>query len=161
DLFESGLDGLRVSIYDEKTVGKMASLPKDDRVVAWDMRAPIGMLENRAGSIQQHTNLFERDKQERVNKSCARPFQQIVINTHGEVVLCCADMYSDVIMGDTKTHRLEEIWHNDLFEQYRSTLTERGRDGLKMCDGCSYSGGPSPVFLPFSERPVRPTVEVG
>lgn len=158
ELFESGLDGLRVSIYDDKTFAKVSLLPPDDRLVTLDMRSPIGKLENRAGNIQQHGHLFERDKQLRLESSCARPFDQLVIDAQGQVVLCCSDMYSDVVMGDTKTQRLEEIWNNELFEHYRTTLEEHGRKGLKLCDGCSYSGGPHPVYLPFEKRVLEPSV---
>jgi radical SAM protein with 4Fe4S-binding SPASM domain len=154
DLFEAGLEGLAVSIYDEKTFAKMANLPQDNRLVTFDMRNPNGRLENRAGNIQQHEQLFEGDKKDRLSKSCARPFNQLVIDTQGQVALCCSDMYSDVVMGDTKTHRLEEIWNSERFEHYRNTLNESGRSGLKLCDGCSYSGKPSPVYLPFEGREV-------
>lgn len=156
DLRESGLDALRVSIYDEKTFAKMAKMPKDDRLVMLDMRNPTGKLENRASNIQQNVELFDLDKRKWADSSCARPFQQIVINTQGQVVLCCSDMYSDVIMGDARTQRLEEIWNNERFEHYRKTLSARGRSGLKLCDGCSYSGVASPVYLPLKERAIEP-----
>lgn len=152
DLIESGLDGLRVSIYDDKTLAKFALMPKDDRLLTYDMRNTDGKIENRASNIKQHEKYFEHDRQERLNRSCARPFDQLVIDTQGQVVLCCSDMYSDVVMGDTKTHRLEEIWNNKHFEHYRKTLNESGRSGLKLCDGCSFSGDPSQLYHTFKDR---------
>ncbi|HEY9715620.1 MAG TPA: radical SAM/SPASM domain-containing protein [Chroococcales cyanobacterium] len=165
NLFESGLDGLRVSIYDDKTFSRMEALPAHDRVVMLDMRSPIPMLENRAGNVQQHGHLFERAQRALQKSSCSRPFEQLVIDTQGQVVLCCSDMYSDVVMGDAKKDRLEDIWYNEKFEHYRNSLLSTGRNGLNLCDGCSYSGRSHPVYLPFKARPdsrtAEPSMEVG
>ncbi|HEY9774836.1 MAG TPA: radical SAM/SPASM domain-containing protein [Planktothrix sp.] len=164
-LFESGLDGLRISVYDDKTLAKMNELPRSDRVVMLDMRNPDSHLENRAGNILQNRDLFESDKLGRIKSFCARPFEQLVIDTQGQVVLCCADMYSDVVMGDATKDRLEDIWNNERFEQYRNTLNESGRSGLKLCESCSYSGGSHAVRLPFDDSSnkhlvLQPAVDV-
>jgi radical SAM protein with 4Fe4S-binding SPASM domain len=158
DLRESGLDALRVSIYDEKTFAKITHMPKDERLVMHDMRHPKGILENRASNVKQNPEMFESAAREQIENACVRPFQQLVINTQGQVVLCCSDMYSDVIMGDTKKDRLEEIWNNEKFEHYRDSLIASGRSGLKLCEGCSYSGVPGQVYLPFEARPIELTL---
>jgi radical SAM protein with 4Fe4S-binding SPASM domain len=154
DLRKSGLDALSVSIYDDKTFDKIKRMKKDDRLVTIDMRKPPpGRLENRASSIKQNTSVFENYQRRFLNESCERPFRMITVNPKGQVVLCCADMYSDVVMGDIHKQRLEEIWNNEMFHYYRKTLIERGRKNLKLCDGCSYCGKSSPTFSPFLSRP--------
>jgi radical SAM protein with 4Fe4S-binding SPASM domain len=138
DLRKSGLDALGVSIYDDKTFDKIERMKKDDRLVTIDMRKPPpGRLENRAGQIKKNIHVFENYQRKFLDRSCERPFRMITVNPKGQVVLCCADMYSDVVMGDIYTQRLEEIWNNELFHHYRKTLIERGRKNLKLCDGCS------------------------
>ena len=77
----------------------------------------------------------------------------MTINPKGEVSLCCADMYTDVVMGNVNESRLEEIWYNEKFEHYRKTLTEKGRKGLMLCDGCSYGGKANGPFAPLHGRP--------
>ncbi|MGZ8396422.1 MAG: SPASM domain-containing protein [Rhodoplanes sp.] len=65
-------------------------------------------------------------------------------------MLCCSDLYSDVV-GDLATERLEEIWTNDLFRHYRTRLDEHDRAGLKLCEDWSSNGGPSPLHYPLRE----------
>ena len=77
----------------------------------------------------------------------------MTVNPKGQVVLCCSDMYSDAVMGDVREQRLEEIWNNKLFDHYRSTLTERGRKGLKLCEDCFHDGGTSTPFYPLPSEP--------
>ena len=72
----------------------------------------------------------------------------LVIRPTGDVVLCCSDMYSDVVMGNIWDSRLEEIWFSEAFHAYRRELMTQGRANLKLCQDCSHSGGTSPVFYP-------------
>jgi radical SAM protein with 4Fe4S-binding SPASM domain len=153
-LRQSGLDALGVSVYDDKTFQKIEQMQNDQRLVMLDMRNPLpGHLENRAGNVKQQSDEFEAYQQEFLDQSCARPFSMMTVNPKGEVVLCCADMYSDVVMGDVHDARLEEIWNNERFAHYRKTLMERGRRGLKLCDGCSHAGTASTLFYPLDGEP--------
>jgi MoaA/NifB/PqqE/SkfB family radical SAM enzyme len=154
DLRQIGLDALGVSIYDSQTAKHVAQLARNERLILMDMRkARPPRLENRGGNIQRHKRLFQSAQQELSTKSCERPFSMMTVNSRGQAVLCCSDLYSDAVMGDLATHRLEEIWNNELFRHYRTHLAERGRKGLRLCDGCSYSGGASPVHYPLNARP--------
>jgi radical SAM protein with 4Fe4S-binding SPASM domain len=151
ELRKSGLDAMAVSIYDDKAHAKVKPL-EDSRLVLHDKRDPKH-LENRAGSIKQNGDMFENEERQQVNRSCERPFKMMTINPKGEVSLCCSDMYTDVLMGNVNEQRLEEIWHNEKFEHYRRTLSEKGRKGLMLCDGCSYRGKANGPFAPFHHRP--------
>lgn len=152
-LRSSGLDALGVSIYDDKTFEKVKRI-QDERLVMIEMR-PMrpGRLENRAGNVKRNPQFFEVYQQRFENRSCGRPFSMMMLNPKGQVVLCCSDMYGDVIMGDVTEQRLEEIWNNDLFRHYRTTLAEHGRKTLKLCQSCSYSGNPAQAFFPLSSTP--------
>ncbi|MGH7792508.1 MAG: SPASM domain-containing protein [Thermodesulfobacteriota bacterium] len=148
-----GLDALGVSIYDDKTFIK-AERMKDERLVMLDMRHALpGRLENRGGNIKQDAHAFEDYQRKFVNQSCERPFSMMTINPKGQAVLCCSDMYSDVVMGDVKEQRLEEIWNSKLFNHYRRTLNERGRKDLKLCEDCSHDGQASTPFYPLPSKP--------
>ena len=151
----NGLDALGVSIYDDKTFEKVRKFA-DRQMVLMDMRSMgEGMLDNRGGGIRQEIPVFERDRARYQNRSCERPFAMMVVNSRGQVVLCCDDLYGDVIMGDIQSNRLEEIWNNEKFTFYRNALNREGRCSLPLCGNCSYSGeGFRPFFPYFDERPV-------
>ena len=134
-------------------------IEQDGRLVVMDMRhVRVPRLENRGGNIKRHARLFAASQPLQQNKSCARPFNMLTVNANGQVVLCCADLYSDVVMGDVTKDRLETIWNNGSFETYRTQLSERGRAGLPLCSDCSYEGSASTVRYPLpstSQNPVE------
>ena len=113
NLRNSGLDSLGVSVYDDKIFNKIERMPNDGRLVMIDMRKPPpGRLENRAAHVKQNPEVFEDYRQQFMHKSCERPFKMLTINPKGQVVLCCADMYSDVVMGDV--HEQSESTSSDV-----------------------------------------------
>lgn len=157
DLRRSGLDALGISIYDTPAAKRAEQISRDDRLVLMDMRqVHPPRLENRAGNIKRHARLFDDSKRQWLHKSCERPFSMMTVNAKGQAVLCCADLYSDVVMGDVATDRLEQIWNNASFHRYRAHLNERGRQGLPLCGSCSYQGDASSVRYPLRARP-KPT----
>jgi len=109
NLKKEGLDAVGVSVYDNATYEKVRRM-KDAHLVLMDMRnARTGVLENRAGNIKQEPEEFEHLTTLYSQRSCERPFNMLTLNALGQAVLCCADMYSDVVMGDALTERLEQI----------------------------------------------------
>lgn len=150
-LRKAGLDALGVSVYDDKTFQKIGTI-NDRKLVMIDKRNPgPDNLENRGGNVKKNGHLFEPKRKRMFERSCERPSNMLNINTKGEAILCCADMYSDVIMGDIKEQRLEEIWNNERFMYYRKTLAENGRRGLRLCENCSHDGTTSPVYYPLNK----------
>jgi radical SAM protein with 4Fe4S-binding SPASM domain len=156
DLRRCGLDALGISIYDNPAFERAKEVEQDGRLVLMDMRhARVPRLENRAGNIKRHARLFAESQARVLNSSCDRPFHMMTVNTKGQVVLCCADLYSDVVMGDVTRDRLETIWNNESFGAYRTQLSKRDRQGLSLCSDCSYEGSTSPVRYPLLALPER------
>jgi radical SAM protein with 4Fe4S-binding SPASM domain len=154
DLRESGLDALGVSIYDNKTAERMEQLAQDERLALIDMRrVRPPQLENRAGNVKRKERVFQSAQQYWLDKDCKRPSHMMTVNAKGQVALCCSDMYSDVVMGDVATHRLEQIWNNESFQRYRTHLAERGRKGLALCESCSFQGTAPTVHYPLDGPP--------
>jgi radical SAM protein with 4Fe4S-binding SPASM domain len=150
-LKDSGLDTLGVSIYDDETLAHVERLA-DERMVLMDMRdARPGRLENRGGNVHQEAGAFEAQRRQFIDAPCERPSTMMTVNAAGVVTLCCADMYADVVMGNVRDERLEDIWYNDRFTHYRRTLAASGRRSLKLCSDCSYSGTGVRPFFPMSE----------
>jgi MoaA/NifB/PqqE/SkfB family radical SAM enzyme len=73
---------------------------------------------------------------------CPRPFQQMYINYLGQAVLCCNDWRFDVVMGDTQTSSLLDIWSSAKYQQYRQHLQRKNR-ALPLCATCDYLGEPA------------------
>jgi radical SAM protein with 4Fe4S-binding SPASM domain len=148
DLFAAGLDGLGLSLYDNQSFKKLKSFWKNPKIRLIDMRH--GFWENRGGQIKTAKFCYQ------INKTCLRPFHAVVVKSNGDVVLCCADMYGDVVMGNVAENRLEEIWNSDKFGEYRSRLATNTRKGLLLCETCSHEGEGIPLTFPFHMPPRSP-----
>lgn len=136
-LFAAGLDYIFVDAYDDAIFEKVSQLVERGNITINDMREPDWrFLENRGGSIKGD----DRRAIQRQGRNCLRPSSMLVIRPPGEVVLCCSDMYGDVIMGDLRTDSIVDIWLNDKFQHYRNTLATEGRANLELCQGCSHRG---------------------
>ena len=81
--------------------------------------------------------LFKKNSEDR---SCAFPFQHLVINGNGDQSVCC-DMPPDKANGNIFND--EDIWNNKAFRDIRKVLLDRKR---KMPDACLYCNNR------FSER---------
>lgn len=73
---------------------------------------------------------------------CERPWQQMYINYRGEAVLCCNDWRFEVVMGDTATATLLDIWTNTKYQTYRRNLQRRNRH-MPLCATCDYKADPA------------------
>jgi hypothetical protein len=72
-------------------------------------------------------------------------------------------MYSDVVMGNIASQRLEEIWDSERFIHYRSKLASADRRGLKLCEACNHNGANCNWKFPLEDfdwvpKPVRQAV---
>ena len=138
-LFEVGLDAIGISVYDDEGWAKTEAVlhPKVGRM---DYRTIPANFENRGGSLEGY--------EPRPDLPCQRPSNMLVIRPNGDVVLCCADMYGAVVMGNVAESSLMDIWQGEKFEQHREQL-QRDRRGLKLCEGCSHNGTTSSARYPL------------
>ncbi len=94
-------------------------------------------LQNRSGNVPGARRLHAP-----LGLGCPRPFQQMYINHRGEAVLCCNDWRFDVVMGDTTTASLADIWQNDRYQTYRHNLQQKNR-GMPLCETCDFQADPA------------------
>jgi radical SAM protein with 4Fe4S-binding SPASM domain len=99
-------------------------------------QATLG-LTNRSGNVPGSRHLAAP-----LALGCPRPFQQMYINHRGEAVLCCNDWRFEVIMGNTATATLAEIWHNATYQAYRRNLQHHNR-AMSLCATCDYKADPT------------------
>ena len=94
-------------------------------------------LTNRSGNVPNSRSL-----ESPLPLSCERPFQQMYINYRGQAVLCCNDWRFEVIMGDTATSSLWDIWTGSTYQAYRQNLQRQNR-AMPLCATCDFNGEPS------------------
>lgn len=94
-------------------------------------------LTNRSGNVPG-----ARDLGAPLALGCERPFQQMYVNHRGEAVLCCNDWRFEVVMGDTATASLLDIWTNAKYQAYRHNLQRQNRH-MRLCATCDYQGDPA------------------
>lgn len=150
-LMAAGLDALGLAVYDEASWKRLEPYHKYPNVRFNDMRIPDRWVENRGGSLGNAKPWPALD----IHRPCLRPFTMMVIRSDGNVVLCCGDMYSDVVLGNVAQQRLEEIWNSEGFNFYRTRLASAGRAGLKLCQGCSHDGSTCAEDFPYDLNRTR------
>jgi len=67
---------------------------------------------------------------------CAQLWKWMVVYWDGSVVLCCADMFSQTIVGDLKSDSITEIWNGPKMKNYRNQMVGRKRFEVPLCQDC-------------------------
>jgi sulfatase maturation enzyme AslB (radical SAM superfamily) len=116
-LVASGLDHLTVSVYSDDIWNKALRLQMPKANIK-DRRDPSYRWENRGGNIVQLVGT----KPVPLTQDCQRPSTMMNVLPNGDVALCCADLYGDVVMGNVNRSRLEAIWYGEEFARYRERL---------------------------------------
>ncbi|MBF0594892.1 MAG: radical SAM protein [Candidatus Omnitrophica bacterium] len=79
-----------------------------------------------------------RPLQERLTKTCGRPFQgPLQIQVDGTVNMCCFDFDGKLTLGDLKTQRLAEIFSSPLFQKITAAHETGNYVGSHLiCEHC-------------------------
>lgn len=144
----AGLDAMMINAYDTPALERAFRYERERIVTVSDFRQAEGRVENRGGSILRKTESFGKALQDR---GCERPFRSLQIRANGDVVLCCADMYGDVVAGNVREATLEQLWNSAKFVNVRNRLRKRGRRDLPLCETCSHDGTAS-LRVPLNIR---------
>ena len=67
---------------------------------------------------------------------CTQLWKWMVVYWDGSVVLCCADMFSQTIVGDLKSSSISEIWNGSKMKNFRNQMVERKRFEVPLCQNC-------------------------
>ena len=67
-------------------------------------------------------------------KFCKRLWNTIVINSDGNVVICCYDKFSKYQMGNAVENRADDIWKSKEFMRFRSNFLKGKR--IDICSNC-------------------------
>lgn len=67
---------------------------------------------------------------------CTQLWKWMVVYWDGSVVLCCADMFSQTIVGDLKSDSISEIWNGPKMKNFRTQMVGRKRFEVPLCQDC-------------------------
>tara|TARA_B100000959_G_C14955375_1_gene613482 strand:+ start:692 stop:1786 length:1095 start_codon:yes stop_codon:yes gene_type:complete len=67
---------------------------------------------------------------------CHQLWKWMVINWDGRVVLCCTDIYTNVVLGDLKKEKIEEVWQGPVFSKARKEFKSRNGRKNGICKSC-------------------------
>jgi len=67
---------------------------------------------------------------------CTQLWKWMVVYWDGSVVLCCADMFSQTIVGDLKSDSISEIWNGSKMKNFRNQMVGRKRFEVSLCQDC-------------------------
>jgi len=82
-------------------------------------------LNRRKDYIQEDTNLY-----------CKQVFERLNFLSDGRAVMCCADAFGEVIVGDIKKNTVSEIWNGNVFKKIREIHLEGGKKKIPLCAKC-------------------------
>lgn len=131
-LFESGLDVINISVYEEKYLNHAHALVKNLRDDQWIIRHRyLGEIElvNR-NDIIKHVGVQS-------NNPCWLLSYKMILNHNGDVMLCCNDWTRSNIYGNIYNTNLWNIWVDNL-QPKRTELLNGIRTGV--CATCNIVG---------------------
>ncbi len=91
---------------------------------------------NRAGSLDEKYGKIDVDANK--NRTCILPFKTINVWANGEVVICCNDWNSELVVGDLSKQSLKEVWHGEEFAKVRRAHIAGKGDQVSVCANCNY-----------------------
>jgi len=152
-LFDSGLDRLKISLYDgphqiDRFQEMCSQVGVNQEKVLLRRRYLEGgnygiTLSNRSGLID--SSVFnESEESEKVelplSRSCFYPFYMLKINHDGAVTMCSHDWEDQYVLGNAFEESVWEIWTGEKILRVRKSLSHGCRDigPCKICDvdGC-------------------------
>lgn len=151
-LIEAGADTIFANAYDTTALKRLKGFPYRSAFHVEDFRVSAPRVENRGGNIRLKKPVFDAKAWE--EKSCLRPSNTLQIRANGDVVLCCGDMYGDVVFGNVAKQSLVSIWNSTEMRRTRRQLQKGRRKGLPLCGDCSHDGTAS-LIVPFAAKKLR------
>ncbi len=134
-MFNSGLDNMFISCYDENMLNKAKNLQKEyEKISILDYTNEKAKLLkfNRAGSIKSYSEFVVENK-----KSCTFPIYSSVIGFDGEIRLCCNDALGQIKLGNIKNENFYDILNSKKTSKLRNQILIN-RENVFPCNICNF-----------------------
>ena len=106
-------------------------------------------------------NLHIITKKIRARPPCYYLWKSFVIQWNGEVVPCCRDYDSKIVLGDVNKQTLLEIWNGKKLRKLRAEAI-KGNFKNGLCDNCYDTSTAMPKkFYPFNFEILRQIMPCG
>ena len=69
-------------------------------------------------------------------KVCPYPFYSLIVNSDGEVTVCCADWKRKLVVGNLKYQSMVDIWQGEKLKKFWVTMLEGKKNSYEMCQKC-------------------------
>jgi MoaA/NifB/PqqE/SkfB family radical SAM enzyme len=141
ELLDAGLSVVYVSLHDKKNEEKaneLAGVFGEKRIVVQKM------YEMKPSDLHNFAGVVENDLVSQVlasRRNCVLPFRQLVIDTEGNVNLCCVDIADRISFGNARDRSVVDIFYKSTkLNLYRLMLNHKRRCFLRICKNCSFPG---------------------
>ena len=68
---------------------------------------------------------------------CPLPFYHMTILFNGDAIICCHDWNRAVVVGNTRTSSLREIWNSEKMNEIRQLIVRKRYEQIDSCKECS------------------------
>ena len=86
---------------------------------------------------------------------CHQLWKWMVINWDGRAVLCCTDIYANVVVGDLKKEKIEEVWQGPVLSKARREFKSRSGRKNGICRECDLHMGWQSLKLYYNTSNTR------
>ncbi len=90
---------------------------------------------NFAGTLQDNSDVKYAIEQ-REYKPCRHPWKSLCVAWNGEVVGCCIDLESKLVLGDLNKQTVMEVWQSEPMKNFRKIMAEERHMELELCKEC-------------------------
>jgi radical SAM protein with 4Fe4S-binding SPASM domain len=87
------------------------------------------------GKINDNFSIIQDNSSKRPIVKCDMLDNTITIRWNGDIVPCCYDLTSKMVMGNVRQDTLKDIWNNVKYENLRESI--KSRKHISICRSCS------------------------
>jgi len=144
-LFESGLNLLKMSLYDgpeqeEKFLKQFEknNIRPDQYIIKRFWHGPED--EYGMSGISNRVGMMKLNRRDIPARACFMPFNSSFIDWNGDVLLCTHNWSKSVKHGNINETSLKDVWLGESVTKIRKHHIKNGRCGVKPCEGCEVHG---------------------
>ncbi|MBC8184491.1 SPASM domain-containing protein [candidate division KSB1 bacterium] len=137
-LFENGLSNAYINDYSKghKVIKRLSPIieslePELQNKIELHKRSNDEVLSSHGGNANG-AGKFKLP----LNAFCSFPFERLVINSYGDIIICCSDYLSDVKFGNVMHDNVVDKWYGNKFNHIRKLLYHGKRDKINICKKC-------------------------
>lgn len=148
-LFQSGLDSLYVSCYDDLSISRINGLLSlVENIIIFDQRRYENneWESNRAGTLSSvgEDNIFK-------DSPCYLPYFRVVVGHDGKIRLCNNEMYGTTDLGNIKESSIVTLLNECKFSKLREGISQC-RSNNKSCANCNVDGSINYIIRHLSRK---------